>query len=341
MTTFEGWNQRYYGDAMVLPGDALAHFRTRGSKNGVRKYQLPNGTWTPLGLRLRKAREGWGETRAERRLARAKAKTARVKAREATQTKILKEKEKVRAEKEKARSERQKARLARKEERRKNSLSKMTDAELQKKLERVKMEQEYKELTKNPVLKTGEKLFTALADARAKRFEREAARAKMNLEAARVEADIVKAKQSTKRAQAEAKKAMHEQNKMREDRKAGLKKERKATLLKAKTDWRAGTLLGGIKRRINDQLTAGVKETYKNRRMKLGEDRVNYILKGRKDRREDKERKALEKAEEKARQAELKAHGEMMARQGKYGPAHYEYQTPVERKAKRRGRRNS
>ena len=79
--------------------------------------------------------------------------------------------------------------------------------------------------------------------------------------------------------------------KMREDRKAGLKNERKATLLKAKIDWRGGTLLGGIKRRINEQMTAGVKDAYKNKRVKLGEDRVKQILKGRQDRREKRQAK--------------------------------------------------
>ena len=38
-------------------GEYLAHFRTKGSKNGVRRYQQEDGTWTPLGLRERKARE--------------------------------------------------------------------------------------------------------------------------------------------------------------------------------------------------------------------------------------------------------------------------------------------
>lgn len=323
MTTFDGWNARYCGDALALPGDALAHFRTKGSKNGIRRYQQEDGTWTPLGLRLRKAREGWGETRAERKLAKAKAKTARVKAKEATQTKILKEKEKVRVEKEKIKAERNKARLARKEERRKNDLGKMTDAELQKKIERAKMEMEYRELTKSPLLKTGEKAFAAIMEARSRRFERQAAKAKMDLESARIEADVKKAKQNTKRAQAEAKKAMHEQNKMEEDRKAGLKKERKAGLIKAKIDWRAGTLLGGIKRRINDQLTSGVKEATKNKRVKLGEDRVNRILKQRRLQDEKKERERAYRAQEN-------------------NPAYdsrYDWERPFKRKERRASRR--
>lgn len=337
MERFDGWSARYCGDALAMPGTALAHFRTKGSKNGVRRYQQPDGTWTPLGLRLRKAREGWGETRAERKLARAKAKTQRIKAKEATQTKILREKEKVRAEKEKIKAERKKSRMARIEERRKNSLSKMTDAELQKKIERAKMEAEYKELTKSPVIKTGERLVTAYFDARSKRFDRQAAKAKMELESARVNADIVRAKEGTKRAKQEAKKAQQEAVKMREDRKAGLKNERKATLLKAKTDWRGGTLLGGIKRRINDQLTAGVKDAYKNKRVKLGEDRVKQILKGRQDRRDAQ----AKREQERARRVELQEYGQMMARQGRYGPASYNYERPLSRKEKRQAKRNA
>ena len=42
-------------------GEYLCHFRTKGSKNGVRRYQQEDGTWTPLGLERRKAREGWGD----------------------------------------------------------------------------------------------------------------------------------------------------------------------------------------------------------------------------------------------------------------------------------------
>ena len=74
MTTFDGWDARYCGDSMALPPgmiseDYLMHFRTRGSKNGIRRYQQEDGSWTPLGLRLRKEREGWGETKKEQKAA--------------------------------------------------------------------------------------------------------------------------------------------------------------------------------------------------------------------------------------------------------------------------------
>ena len=35
-------------------GDYLAHFRTKGSKNGVRRYQNLDGTWTELGKERRR-----------------------------------------------------------------------------------------------------------------------------------------------------------------------------------------------------------------------------------------------------------------------------------------------
>ena len=34
----------------------IAHSRTKGSKNGVRRYQNPDGTWTDLGLERRRAK---------------------------------------------------------------------------------------------------------------------------------------------------------------------------------------------------------------------------------------------------------------------------------------------
>ena len=205
MAGFDGWEARLYGDAMALPGDELMHFRTKGSKNGVRRYQEPDGTWTPLGLRLRKAREGWGETRAERKLAKAKAKTARIKAKEAVKTKILKEKEKIKAEKVKAKAAKGKTKWQSIAEKRRNSpIRKLTDEELKKKIERAKMEQEYKELTKSPVLKTGEKALMYILEQKAKKADRKAEQEKRKLELARISGEVTKAKEGRKKAEAES-----------------------------------------------------------------------------------------------------------------------------------------
>ncbi len=49
MTTFDGWDALFCGDALALPrgrvsGDYLMHFRTKGSKNGIRRYQNEDGS---------------------------------------------------------------------------------------------------------------------------------------------------------------------------------------------------------------------------------------------------------------------------------------------------------
>ena len=153
MTTFDGWDARLYGDAMALPGGQLSenelmHFRTKGSKNGVRRYQQPDGTWTPLGLRERKEREGWGESRKERR---AEKRVAKSEKRVAKLTR-KQEKRDARAARRKERAE------AARKARAKHDVSQLTDEELKKRIERVKMEQEYRELTRSPVLKAGAKI---------------------------------------------------------------------------------------------------------------------------------------------------------------------------------------
>ena len=132
-------------------GEYLCHYRTKGSKNGVRRYQQEDGTWTPLGLERRKDREGWGEEggrggggskkeykralRAERYRAKAAAKADALRRREAEK---------------KAKADRDaKARLEKNNRNRK--LSEMTDAELKDQIARLKLEREYKE-AKGPSL---------------------------------------------------------------------------------------------------------------------------------------------------------------------------------------------
>lgn len=261
MTTFDGWETQLYGDVIALPGqlsdDELMHFRTKGSKNGVRRYQTESGEWTPLGLKERKAREGWGDSKAERKAAKQVAKSERKAA-----------KAERKAAKASARMERM---AAYKEQRRKKDITKLTDEELKKRLERVKMEQEYKELTRSPLLKTGEKLVTAYLDGKAKRDEREAAKAKLALENNRIKADIIKAKENTKRAEADAAKASEDRKKMEADVAGGLKLARKADLKKAKTEWKGTTLHGNIIRALGTKMNAGLKEKYAAKRKAQGE----------------------------------------------------------------------
>lgn len=238
MVTFDGWETRLCGDAMALPSspisdDVLMHFRTRGSKNGVRRYQQADGTWTPLGLKLRKEREGWGETRKERRA----------------------EKKVARAEKKAASTAR---RIERKEQRQANKKQRMTldnisDAELRRKIERAKMVNEYKELTKSPVLKSAEKAVSSIMSYMDKRGDRKWEREKMELERdrmavdrARIEADKVRSKEQTKAAKERAREAEANAEKVKQDRKAGLKISRKADLQRAKKENRESTFIGAF-----------------------------------------------------------------------------------------------
>lgn len=250
MRTFDGWETRLYGDAMALPnGDELMHFRTKGSKNGVRRYQTESGEWTPLGLKERKAREGWGQSRKERKAEKAVARSARKAA------KLEKKAAKANARKEWVSSM--------KEKRRKSDLSKLTDEELRQKLARIKMEQEYKELTRSPLLKSGEKIVTSVLEARARRFDREEARAKRILEDNRIKSEIIKARESTKQKRAEAEQAKSEAKKARSetetkkwDVKGGLATQRKKELVGAKLAYRNTTIRGGIGKYFNSLLGA-------------------------------------------------------------------------------------
>lgn len=252
--TFEGWNPRYYGDAMALPGDALAHFRTKGSKNGVRRYQQPDGTWTPLGLRLRKAREGWGETRADRKLARAKAKTQRIKAKEAARTKIAKEREKARAEKAKARLNRR------------NNLADLSDDELRQKINRAKMEQQYRDLTKNPLLKTGQNLIKSYVEGRDKREDRKLERERNAVEALkaqaeklRAKADISRARGDTIRSVQQTKQEKYRYKTKKKDVKGGLATERNADRLRAKKELRESSVWNKFWTRHNQKKLSDIR----------------------------------------------------------------------------------
>lgn len=159
MSTFDGWETQLYGDVMALPtGDELMHFRTKGSKNGVRRYQTESGAWTPLGLKERKAREGWGQSRAERKAAKA---TKKLERREARKARVAAAKEAYNARKNK------------------RSLKGLSDEELKAKINRLKLEKEYKDLNKNPMVETGAKLVKAYFDAKDAKLKRESEKANL------------------------------------------------------------------------------------------------------------------------------------------------------------------
>ena len=287
MTTFDGWETQYYGISPYSGQDVLAHFRTKGSKNGVRKYQNPDGSWTPLGLRERKEREGWGESRRERRAAKKVAK----------------------AEKRLAKQERRKEVLQKRLDKRKmHDVSALTDDELKKRIERVRMEQEYKELTRSPVLKAGEKAVHMVLDYRVNKAQAEASKEKAKLENNRITSEIVKARESSRRAaeeaksaKAEAKKAKYDMKTKKWDVKGGLEDERKKDLIQAKIGWRNGTIHGGVQKRINQWLTAGKDKQYEKKRTAEGQVEAERIL--RSDRKTAAKAKQREARKEEKRRA--------------------------------------
>ena len=227
MTTFDGWEAQLYGP------DTLAHFRTKGSKNGVRRYQNEDGTWTPLGLRERKAREGWGS---ERKARRAEKKAARAERKAASAA---------------ARNERM---AAYKEEKRKNNPKTMTDEELRKSIARVKMEMEYRELTKSPVLKVGEKLVSGYMNYRVKKEEHQQAKEKNAMDLARMRSDLAKSKELTKQREFEAKRAESEaENSASQAEKAKIT--RKRDIINSKIAYKSTTIRGGIAKMLNKSFT--------------------------------------------------------------------------------------
>lgn len=267
MATFDGWEAQLYGP------NTLAHFRTKGSKNGVRRFQNEDGTWTPLGLRERKEREGWGDKEA-RRAAKKQAKAER-KAQKAARVEAYRE------------------------QKRKSNVKTMTDEELRQKIERAKLETEYRELTRSPVLKFGEKMLNGYMNYRVKKEEAESAKAKFALDAKRVEADIIRSKEQTKRAAQEAKKAKSEADKMKSDVSGGLKFARKAELKKAKTEYRGTTLRGNLARAIGTKINAGLKEKYSKIRTSEGQVAADRILR-------DEQKRIAEKTAADARKAQAK-----------------------------------
>lgn len=259
MTTFDGWEAQLYGP------DTLAHFRTKGSKNGVRRYQNEDGTWTPLGLKERKAREGWGE---RRRTARAERKSARQERRASNAA---------------ARKERI---AALKEKRRANNVKTMTDDELRKRIDRLKLEQEYKDLAKFPLLKTGEKVVASILEYKNKKEQHEIDRTKQAIEMERLRVEKTKAIEGTKQAKEEAAKAKSEYKKATTE---SAKKQASANLVNQKTQAKRFvadyTIRGGLRKRINSLLTSGYGEKKSELRyissLKKGSARISRFNKGR------------------------------------------------------------
>jgi hypothetical protein len=217
MTTFDGWEAQLYGP------DTLAHFRSKGSKNGVRRYQNEDGTWTPLGLKERKAREGWGE---QRRAARAERKAARKEKRAANAA---------------ARKERLNAYM---EERRKNDPKNLTEDELRKRIEHIKLEQEYKELTRSPALKIGMSAVRAYLKYKENKAAAEKDRREQMRRDRQLAINETNAKAALIKAKAEKKAAT---DRIIDNLTGGAqRKNARAAVLKAKTERSKNTIRGAI-----------------------------------------------------------------------------------------------
>lgn len=264
MATFDGWEAQLYGP------NTLAHFRTRGSKNGVRRFQNEDGTWTPLGLRERKEREGWGKE--ERRAAKKEAKAERRAAK---------------AERKVANAAARKERIAAyREEQRKKNLKNLTMEELQAKVDRAKLEQEYKSLTKSPYLEAGMKVVKALVEHHTQKLAREESEAKRALEYARLRTEQVKAKEATKQEQykqgqeeSKANAAKQEFLRTKEDVKGGLKLKRKKELQGVKLAYRNTTIRGAFGKLLNKSFE-GLGE--KKAAISKGKGKIEAIIKQRK-----------------------------------------------------------
>ena len=267
MAGFDGWDARLYGDAMALPGDELMHFRTKGSKNGVRRFQQEDGTWTPLGLKERKAREGWGD--GDDRPKNKKEKKAISQAEKAAKRLARSEKKFNRQQKfEQWRNNRKNAM----ENRYKNrQLRNVSDEELEKRIARIKMEREYKELMKNPAVDLGERAVKAYLGYRKEKAARKEREAKM-------QKDMLDAKARLITAQAD--KAFAAKRGNIKARKLSAKAERE----KVKNETRKHTVRGAIQQVTHDILAKRgqnyvkkVDKTY-GELVKNGGKRVNNII---------------------------------------------------------------
>ena len=247
MATFDSW------EVMVRPPEnSLMHFRTKGSKNGVRRYQTESGEWTELGLEERRKREGFGESNTERK----------------AQKKI----DKIERRREKKAAKAQKA-FERAEKRRKKNIKNLTDEEMKAKLERAKMEAEYRDLTKRgSLIESGANLIGKYLDYKDKKEQREIERNKQIIDMERIKADRIKAVERTKTAKSEAKKAKSDAKKAESEA-----KQKKSELQIKKIDHKESTIRGGISKRISLRLTSGWKEKYAAQRKAEGEVEANRI----------------------------------------------------------------
>lgn len=229
-------------EAGIRPSsDSLMHWGIPGMKHGRRRYQNEDGTWTRAGLEARRKREGFGERRKERKAARKEARAER---------------------------------LAKK---RANNVKYMSDEELRKRIDRLKLEKEYKDMKRSPLIDQGAKLVGKYIDYKNAQAQREVDLNRQKIEMARIKSETAKSKDRIKITANEAKKAKSETAKTKYDVKGGLKIARKKDLKQVKLDYKNSTIRGGIAKRINMALTSGKKQQYEALRKAKAETEVNAM----------------------------------------------------------------
>ena len=250
--TFDAWEGGVY-----CPDDVLMHWGIPGMKHGRRRYQNEDGTWTEQGLAERRKREGFGE-REQRRAEKKAARTERREARKA------------------ARAE---ARAEYAEKRRQKNVKNLTDQEIRSKIERMKLEEEYRELAKSPALKLGEKLITEYVKNHNEKMERAYNEKQLRLER---EHEMKKLKEQTEQAKlkstADTARAKADQAKAETDkldiekgtRMKSLKNQAQSNKLQAKR-WRSDyTILGGM-RKLGNKILSGRGEQLETEYKAVGE----------------------------------------------------------------------
>lgn len=197
--------------------DCLMHWGIPGMKHGRRRYQNEDGTWTEAGLAARRKREGFGERRAAKKEARRAARAERI------------------------------------EKRRANNVKYMSDEEIQKRIARMKLEKEYKDMKRSPVIEKGVELVGKYLSYKAKKDEKQERRYNMETNRINALANLKRAKSEKQRAIADEKRAIADAKRAKSDIIDNLtfgkgRKDAKRNLIDAKERAKENTVFGIIKK---------------------------------------------------------------------------------------------